>query len=267
MPEEHSIRLAFFCGVLAVVATWEIMAPRRRLIDRKGRRWFANLSLVAIGAVAVQALLPVLPVGMAILAEQRGWGILNTTHLPGWIKLALAVVALDGVVYLQHVLFHFLPMLWRLHRLHHTDLDLDVTTGNRFHPIEILISIGIKLAAVALIGAPAGAVVVFEVILNATSQFNHGNIAMPVALDKWLRLVVVTPDMHRVHHSIIVRETNSNFGFNLPWWDRLCGTYRPQPTEGHEGMIIGLKEYRDPTKLNLFRLLIQPFTDKPSLSP
>lgn len=267
MSKEHIIRLAFFCGILAVVAIWEVLAPRRRLTDRKGRRWFANLSLVVIGTVAVQTLLPIFPVGMAILAEQRGWGILNNILLPAWIKIVLAVVALDAAVYLQHVLFHFLPILWRLHRMHHTDLDIDVTTGNRFHPIEIIISIGIKLTAVALTGAPAGAVVAFEVILNATSQFNHGNIAMPCSLDKWLRLIVVTPDMHRVHHSIIVRETNSNFGFNLPWWDRLCGTYRPQPEAGHEGMIIGLKEYRDPTQLHIFRLLIQPFTARPSSSP
>ena len=174
----------------------------------------------------------------------------------------LAVVALDFVIYLQHVLFHFLPILWRLHRMHHTDLDIDVTTGNRFHPIEIIISIGIKLVAVVLVGPPAVAVVVFEVVLNATSQFNHGNIWIPAALDRWLRLAVVTPDMHRVHHSVIPRETNSNFGFNLPWWDRLCGTYRPQPEQGHTGMSIGLKEFRDPAMLNLPRLLIQPFIRK-----
>jgi sterol desaturase/sphingolipid hydroxylase (fatty acid hydroxylase superfamily) len=194
------------------------------------------------------------------MAQQQGWGVLNSLILPGWLRVILTIAALDFAIYLQHVLFHFVPILWRLHRMHHTDLDIDVTTGNRFHPIEIIISMGIKLAVVALLGAQAIAVVVFEVALNATSQFNHGNIRIPCALDRWLRLVVVTPDMHRVHHSIIPRETNSNFGFNLPWWDRLCGTYRPQPEGGHGGMTIGLKEFRDPGRLTLLRLLIQPFT-------
>jgi len=259
MPEEQIIRLAFFLGVLAVVAAWEVIAPRRALTDSKGRRWFANLSLVVIDTTVIRFLLPVLPVGMALLCRERGWGVLNILMLPDWMEIVLAVVAFDFVIYLQHALFHFLPTLWRLHRMHHTDLDIDVTTGNRFHPLEIVISAGIKLAAVALIGPSALAVVVFEVLLNATSQFNHGNIRIPEALDRWLRLVVVTPDMHRVHHSILSRETNSNFGFNLPWWDRLCGTYRAQPEAGHGGMTIGLKEFRDPKRLALFRLLIQPF--------
>jgi len=262
MPGEQIIRLAFFFGVLAVVAVWEVIAPRRILTDSKGRRWFANLTLVAIDTAVVRSLLPVLPVGMALMSQERGWGILNIIMLPTWFKIVMAVVVLDFVIYLQHVLFHFLPALWRLHRMHHTDLDIDVTTGNRFHPVEIVISAGIKLAAVTLIGPPAVAVVAFEVALNATSQFNHGNIRIPEALDRWLRLVVVTPDMHRVHHSVIPRETNSNFGFNLPWWDRLCGTYRSQPELGHNGMSIGLKEFRDPTTLTLPSLLIQPFARK-----
>jgi sterol desaturase/sphingolipid hydroxylase (fatty acid hydroxylase superfamily) len=233
------------------------------LTDNKGRRWFANLSLVVIDTAVVRFLLPVLPVGMALMAQEHGWGILNNIILPSWIKITLAVVALDLIIYMQHVLFHFLPILWRLHRMHHTDLDIDVTTGNRFHPIEIVISIGIKLAAAALIGPPALSVIIFEVVLNATSQFNHGNIRIPEIVDRWLRLVVVTPDMHRVHHSIIPRETNSNFGFNLPWWDRLCGTYRQQPEQGHTGMSIGLSEFRNPAILTLSRLLVQPFTRKP----
>lgn len=259
MPGEQIIRLVFFFGVLAVVAAWEAIAPRRQLTDNKGRRWLTNLSLIVIDTAVVRFFLPVLPVGMALVAQQHGWGILNVIALPTWIKTILAVVALDLVIYLQHVLFHFLPIMWRLHRMHHTDLDIDVTTGSRFHPIEILISMGIKVATVSLIGTPAVAVVVFEVALNATSQFNHGNIRIRDTLDRWLRLFVVTPDMHRVHHSIIPRETNSNFGFNLPWWDRLCGTYRPQPEQGHMAMTIGLKEFRDPATLNLPRLLIQPF--------
>jgi sterol desaturase/sphingolipid hydroxylase (fatty acid hydroxylase superfamily) len=263
MPGEQAIRLAFFFGVLTVVAVWEVIAPRRELTDSKGRRWFANLSLVVIDTAVVRFLLPVLPAGLALLARERGWGVLHVVILPNWVEIALAVVALDFVIYLQHLLFHFLPILWRIHRMHHTDLDIDVTTGNRFHPIEIVISIGIKLAAVALIGPPAVAVVVFEVLLNATSQFNHGNIRMNEKADRLLRLVVVTPDMHRVHHSVIPRETNSNFGFNLPWWDRLCGTYRPQPEQGHSGMSIGLKGFRDPKTLTLPRLLLQPFIRMP----
>jgi len=263
MAEGDIIRLSFFAGILAVVAVWEIIAPRRPLTDSKARRWLANLCLAGVNTAATRFALPVLPVGMAAMAHDRGWGILNTLPLPFPGKVILAVVTLDFVIYLQHVLFHHLPILWRLHRMHHTDLDVDVTTGNRFHPLEICISAGIKLAAVALLGAPAMAVVVFEVVLNATSQFNHGNIRIPLALDQRMRLLVVTPDMHRVHHSIIPRETNSNFGFNLPWWDRLCGTYRPQPEEGHEGMTIGLKEFRDPARLTLLHLLLQPVVRKP----
>ena len=263
MTGELTIRLAFFFGVLAFVAVWEVIAPRRVLTDNKGRRWFANLSLVVIDTAVVRILVPVLPFSMALMTQERSWGILNNIILPNWIKIALAVVALDLIIYLQHVLFHFLPILWRLHRMHHTDLDIDVTTGNRFHPIEIVISVGIKLAAVALIGPPVIAVIVFEVVLNATSQFNHGNIRIQKTADSWLRLVVVTPDMHRVHHSVIPRETNSNFGFNLPWWDRLCGTYRPQPEQGHTGMSIGLTEFRNPATLTLSRLLVQPFSRNP----
>jgi sterol desaturase/sphingolipid hydroxylase (fatty acid hydroxylase superfamily) len=262
MAAVDMVRLSFFGGILAVVAVWEVIAPRRVLTDNKRRRWFTNLGMVAIDTATTRVLLPLLPVGMAVASGDRGWGILNTPHLQSWSKVLLAVIALDFVIYLQHVLFHFVPILWRLHRMHHTDLDIDVTTGNRFHPLEIFISFGIKLAAVALIGAPVFAVVVFEVVLNATSQFNHGNIRIPVAVDRYLRLFVVTPDMHRVHHSVIPRETNSNFGFNLPWWDRLCGSYRPQPEKGHEGMTIGLSEYRDPARLTLGRLLIQPFSSK-----
>ncbi len=259
MHNEQIIRLSFFFGVLACVGVWEVIAPKRALTDGKGRRWFTNLSLVAIDTAVVRFLLPVVPAGMAYLARERGWGVLNFFSMPDWINIILTVAALDFVIYLQHVMFHYLPVCWRFHRMHHTDLDIDVTTGNRFHPIEIVVSSAIKLAAVALLGAPAVAVVIFEVVLNATSQFNHGNIRIPATADRLLRLLVVTPDMHRVHHSVIPRETNSNFGFNLPWWDRLCGTYRPQPELGHTGMTIGLKEFRDPALLGLTRLLKLPF--------
>jgi sterol desaturase/sphingolipid hydroxylase (fatty acid hydroxylase superfamily) len=259
LSHEAITRLIFFFGVMGIVAIGELISPRRPLIDSKRRRWFSNLSIVAIDTAAVRYLVPVLPVGMAVRAHENGWGILNLIVLPLWLKIVLAIVALDFVIYLQHMLFHSLPPLWLLHRMHHTDLDLDVTTGNRFHPLEIGISLGIKLAAVTLLGPPPVAVVAFEVLLNATAQFSHGNILLSESIDRWLRLIVVTPDMHRVHHSTIPRETNSNFGFNLPWWDRLFGTYRPQPEQGHLGMTIGLKEFRDPARLSLGQLLIQPF--------
>ena len=259
MPDETTFRLLLFAAVLLVMSLWEKAAPRRPLLAGRRQRWPANLSLVAVNTVVVRFLLPVLPVGLAVMVEGRGTGLLQTLILPFWLKVTLALVVLDLIIYLQHVLFHYLPLLWRLHRVHHTDLDIDVTTGNRFHPLEIVISMLIKLAAVALLGAPALAVVIFEAVLNAAAQFNHGNVSIPLQLDRWLRLLVVTPDMHRVHHSIIPRETNSNFGFNIPLWDRLFGTYRPQPELGHAGMTIGLKEYRDPAQLTLPRLLIQPF--------
>jgi sterol desaturase/sphingolipid hydroxylase (fatty acid hydroxylase superfamily) len=259
LPGETVIRLASFLGVFAAVAGGEILFPRRRLTTAKKARWCANLSIVALDTVLARFLLPVLPVAMAAIARDRGWGFLNSLAWPSWLEAVAAIVLLDLVIYAQHVLFHYVPLFWRLHRMHHTDLDIDVTTGNRFHPLEIILSLGIKLGAVVLLGASPVSVLLFEVILNATSMFNHGNLRIPAPLDRWLRLFLVTPDMHRVHHSVIPRETNSNFGFNLPWWDRLCGTYRPQPELGHEGMTIGLAEFRDPALLTLPRLLVQPF--------
>jgi sterol desaturase/sphingolipid hydroxylase (fatty acid hydroxylase superfamily) len=260
MAGEELFRLACFIGVFLAVALGEVIAPRRPLTTDKQQRWLANLSLVAVNTLVVRLLLPVLPVGMAVMARGRGFGLLQAAALPSWLQILLALVSLDLAIYLQHRLFHAWPLLWRLHRMHHTDLDIDVTTGNRFHPLEIVISMLLKVGVVALLGAPPLAVVVFEAVLNATSQFNHGNLSLPLPLDRWLRLVLVTPDMHRVHHSIIPRETDSNFGFNIPLWDRLFGSYRAQPEAGHLGMTIGLKAYRDPAKLTLGRLLLQPFS-------
>jgi sterol desaturase/sphingolipid hydroxylase (fatty acid hydroxylase superfamily) len=194
-----------------------------------------------------------------MLAESKGWGLLNAWVVPAWAAVPIAVIALDFVIYLQHVLFHAVPALWRLHRMHHADLEFDVTTGARFHPIEIALSMVIKLTIVAALGAPALAVLIFEVLLNATAMFNHSNVRLPAWVDHVLRWMVVTPDMHRVHHSVVVRETNSNFGFNLPWWDRLFGTYRDQPAAGHERMTIGVEEFRDPAEQRLDRMLSQPF--------
>jgi sterol desaturase/sphingolipid hydroxylase (fatty acid hydroxylase superfamily) len=245
VPHEPVIRLACFAGVLLLMALWEVLAPRRRLTVARPARWASNLALVALDTLLVRFLVPLGAVGLALLAAERGWGVLNNVSLPAWLAVFLSVVALDLVIYLQHVLFHAVPLLWRLHMVHHADLDFDATTGVRFHPLEILLSLGIKLGAVALLGAPALAVLLFEVLLNATALFNHGNVRLPRWLDRALRLVVVTPEMHRVHHSVIPRETNSNFGFNLPWWDWLFGTYRAQPAKGHEGMVIGLEQVRD----------------------
>ncbi len=235
------------------------MAPRRPLSQSKAVRWYGNLGIVALNTLVLRAVLPMAPLAVAGLAAERGWGVLNLLDVPAWLAVVLAVIALDFAIYLQHVMFHAVPALWRLHRMHHADLDFDVSTGVRFHPIEVLLSALIKMAVVVVVGAPALAVLVFEVVLNATSMFNHGNVRLPAALDRRLRWGVVTPDMHRVHHSIAAEETNSNFGFNLPWWDRLLGTYRAQPAAGHQGMTIGIEMFRDPGALHLHRMLVQPF--------
>jgi sterol desaturase/sphingolipid hydroxylase (fatty acid hydroxylase superfamily) len=255
------IRLAVFAGIFAVMAAWEILAPRRRQTIGRGGRWPSNIAIVVLDAVLVRLVFPTTAVGLALIAEAQGWGLLHTINPPKSVSLLLAVMALDFAIYLQHVLFHAVPALWRLHRMHHADLEFDLTTGARFHPIEILLSMGIKLGVVAALGTPAVAVLVFEVLLNATAMFNHSNVRMPTRLDLALRWIVVTPDMHRVHHSIIARETNSNFGFNLPWWDRLFGTYRDQPAAGHEAMRIGIEQFREPAEQRLDRMLTQPFRD------
>ena len=260
---EPLIRLGAFLGVFAIVALWEAVAPRRRAAFTRRARWPHNLGLLVLNGVLLRFVAPGAAIAVAIAGEAHGWGLVNALALPAWLAVPLAIVLLDLAVYFQHVTFHAVPALWRLHRVHHTDLDFDVTTGTRFHPIEILVSTLIKMAAVAAIGAPAVAVLVFEVLLNATAMFNHANGRLPVSLDRWLRLAVVTPDMHRVHHSIVYNETNSNFGFNLPWWDRLFGTYRAQPAAGHEAMTLGVDAFRAREDLRLDRLLVQPFRDTP----
>jgi sterol desaturase/sphingolipid hydroxylase (fatty acid hydroxylase superfamily) len=260
MEHESTIRLAFFFGVLALMAVWEAAAPRRPLAVGRGVRWFSNLGLVAVNTIAVRLVFALGAVGVALVADERGWGLFNNVDLPRWLAVVLSVIALDFIIYLQHVMFHAVPVLWRLHMVHHADRDIDVTTGIRFHTIEILISLGIKVSAIILLGVPALGVVVFEVLLNATSLFNHSNVRLPLAVDRVLRLLVVTPDMHRVHHSVVVRETNSNFGFNLPWWDFLMGTYRSQPAAGHDGMEIGLAQFRGNRRTSwLHWLLVLPF--------
>ena len=260
MNHEPAVRLGFFFGALLVMAVWELAAPRRELRVAKGARWFANLGIVVLDTIVVRILFPTAAVGMALVASERGWGFLNQLNLAPAVSILLSVLVLDLVIYLQHVMFHAVPALWQLHMVHHADNDFDCTTGLRFHPVEIVLSMVIKLAAVTALGPPAVAVIVFEVVLNATAIFNHGNVRMPGAVDRVLRWIVVTPDMHRVHHSVKTFETNSNFGFNLPWWDRTLGTYRAQPEDGHWAMVVGLDQFQERKRQGLPWLLALPFT-------
>lgn len=258
MQHEPVIRLAAFALVLAAMAGWELAAPRRPQALARKARWPGNLGVVMLDTLIVRLLFPAGAVGLAVLVEARGWGLLNAVDFPGWSAVIVSVIALDLVLYVQHVLFHAIPTLWRIHRMHHADLEVDVTTGVRFHPAEIVLSMLIKLAAIAALGAPPVAVLAFEILLNASSMFSHGNVGVPLGLDRIVRLFVVTPDMHRVHHSIVVRETNSNFGFNLALWDRLFGTYRAEPEAGQQGMTLGLKSFRNVRELRLDNMLLQP---------
>lgn len=246
LTQEGIIRLSFFFGVLALMAVWEVAAPRRVLSRPKLGRWVGNLGIVVIDTAIVRLLFPAAAVGVAAFAAQADWGLFNYVNVPAWFAVVISVVLLDLAIYLQHVMFHAVPLFWRVHRMHHADLDFDVTTGLRFHPIEIVLSLMIKFAVILLLGPPLAAVVLFEILLNASSMFNHGNVRLPRAADRMLRMFIVTPDMHRVHHSIEEHETNSNFGFNLSLWDRLFGTYRAQPNAGHDAMIIGIRTFRDP---------------------
>jgi sterol desaturase/sphingolipid hydroxylase (fatty acid hydroxylase superfamily) len=259
LSHEPLLRLAIFGGILAAMAAWEMLAPRRAFAVGRARRWPNNLAVVVIDTLVIRLAFPVTAIGVAVFAEAKGWGLFNILGAPAWLTIPLAVVLLDLAIYLQHVVFHAVPILWRLHRMHHADLGFDTTTGIRFHPFEIVLSMAIKLAVVLVLGIPAIAILIFEILLNATSLFNHGNVRIPVGIDRLLRWVVVTPDMHRVHHSLRMEETNSNFGFNLPWWDRAFGTYRAQPAAGHDAMDIGLADFRDPADLRIDRMLVQPF--------
>ncbi|MDH5729644.1 MAG: sterol desaturase family protein [Gammaproteobacteria bacterium] len=260
---EISVRLGFFFGVFAVMALWELIAPRRVLSVSKLARWANNLGLVFLNSFILRLLFPAAVVGVAVFAETQNWGLLNYYDVPFILALIVAVVAMDFIIYLQHVLVHAVPALWRLHRVHHADLDYDVTTGARFHPIEIILSMLIKFATIVVLGAPVVAVIIFEIILNAMAMFNHSNIRLPLALDKLVRALLVTPDMHRVHHSIEDDEANSNFGFNLSIWDRMFGTYRDQPRAGHEAMTIGIHKYRENKQVVwLSGLLTLPFKGK-----
>jgi sterol desaturase/sphingolipid hydroxylase (fatty acid hydroxylase superfamily) len=256
---EATVRLGAFIGVFTAMALWEAATPRRLGSYSRLTRWPSNLAIVVLNTGLVRILLSTTAVSLAALGTQRGWGLLNNLPLPSWSRIIASVILLDLAIYLQHVMFHAVPALWRVHRMHHADLDLDVTTGARLHPFEIILSMLIKFGVTAATGASAAGVILFEVLLNATSMFNHGNVRIPVGLDQYLRWLVVTPDMHRVHHSIVSAETNSNFGFNLPWWDRLLGTYRDQPAAGHDRMTIGIEQFREARELWLDLMLLQPF--------
>ena len=260
IAHEIPIRGGFFLGIFVLMAVWEIAAPRRALTTSKASRWANNLGLVVLNTVMLRLLFPAAAVGMATFATRHGWGLLQYVEVPPWLAIIMAVTALDLVIWIQHMMVHAVPGLWRIHRVHHADLDYDVTTGARFHPLEIILSMLIKCATIAVIGPPVGAVMLFEIVLNATSMFNHGNVRLPNAIDQLMRWIIVTPDMHRVHHSVEFDEMNSNFGFNLPWWDHLFGTYRATPRAGHLGMVIGIPDYRSPREVStLLGMLWLPF--------
>lgn len=253
------IRLFGFLGIFFFMTVWEIIAPRRTLRVSKPNRWSINLSLTFLNALISRFVFSLSATGSAILAGDHGWGILNYLHVPSLAAGIISIILLDLVIYLQHLFFHKIRIFWFIHGMHHTDLDIDVTTGARFHPFEIVLSLLIKIGVILLFGIPAWAFIIFEVLLNGTSMFNHSNVSLSTKIDRFLRYFLVTPDMHRVHHSVIIREYNSNFGFSVPWWDWLFGTYKSQPEAGHDAMVIGLANFRDPGRLSFLRLILLPF--------
>lgn len=259
LPHEAAIRSACFLGFFIVIAIMEMVAPRRPLIVNRSLRWFGNLSVQLVNGILARLLFPILPVGMAALWAQKGWGLLNVVTVPTTIAVLSSLLVFDLVIYGQHFLFHRINLLWRLHRMHHTDMDLDLTTALRFHPLEIIISLLIKMAVVAVLGPSAAAVFIFEILLNGMAMFNHGNFLIPEEMDKRLRRIVVTPDMHLVHHSTHRPESNHNFGFNLSWWDRLFGTYQAEPAAGRELMTIGLSGFLDERYARFGRMILNPF--------
>jgi sterol desaturase/sphingolipid hydroxylase (fatty acid hydroxylase superfamily) len=254
---EPVVRLSIFLVVFAALALWERWAPARALSVARSVRWQANLGLGLINMLVVRLIVPGSAIAVAALAAEAGWGLFNRLLVPGWAAVVLSVVVLDLIVYFQHVLFHSVPTLARLHAVHHADPDFDLTTGIRFHPLEILLSALIKIAAVAALGAPVAAVLAFEVVLNATALFNHANVSLPGRLEPWVRRVLVTPDMHRIHHSVVEAERNSNYGSCLSVWDRLLGTLTPA---AHGKLEIGLADWRDRQRIaTLSGVLRMPF--------
>lgn len=257
--QPETIRTAVFLGIFAAMAAWETVAPLRRSALPRLIRWSNNLALLLTGNLLLRLILPLGAAGFAALAQARGWGLLGLVQWPGWLELVLAFIVLDLAIYTQHRLFHAVPLLWRLHRVHHADTAFDVTTALRFHPLEIALSMAIKLAVIALIGASPSAVLLFEIVLNGAAMFNHGNVTLPPWIERPLRRVIVTPDMHRIHHSTLMEEANSNYGFNLSCWDRLFASYTAAPSRPQESMPIGLDQFRAPREAWLDRLLLQPF--------
>jgi len=259
LENESVIRLSVFLGLFTLMAILETVMPRRMRTHNRKIRWTGNLGILLLSALLARLILPWVPVGVAIYAETNSIGLIHYFQLEGISSLIGGVFVLDFMIYLQHVIMHKIPILWRLHRLHHADLDYDVTTGIRFHPIEIIVSLLYKMAIILIFGIDPVAVVIFEVILNGMAMFNHANFKLPLFLDRIFRWVVITPDVHRIHHSSIQTETDSNYGFNICWWDRLFGTFSEQPKLGHEEMEIGLSYFRDPSQLKLPQMLVQPF--------
>lgn len=256
---EPVIRIAIFAFVFLFFAVIEAWCPRRRRRHNRMARWPSNVAISALNQLLTRLIIPTTAVAVAIYCETANFGLFNQFSLPFWVEIALAILLLDLTLYLQHRAFHAIPIIWRLHRMHHADTDFDVTTGIRFHPASVILSAIIKIGVVFLLGPAAIAVLIFEVLLNATSLFNHSNLQLPQRIDQTLRYFVVTPDMHRVHHSSNPIETNSNFGFNFPWWDRFFGSYTDQPLLGHADMQVGLEEFRDDAQLTLAGMLSQPF--------
>ncbi|MGK7654644.1 sterol desaturase family protein [Roseovarius sp. B08] len=264
MENELLIRLSVFIGLFAVLALIEARAPRRVRTEPRNRRWITNWGIVLLDTLTLRALalaLPLLAVGAAVDAEANGWGLMNAVDIPGWIAVVLTVLIFDLAIWAQHLVTHKVPLLWRIHRVHHADRDIDVTTAIRFHPVEIALSMLLKIGLVYLLGPPALGIILFEIILNGTAMFNHANIKLPLGLDAALRKVLVTPDMHRVHHSDQRSEHDSNYGFALSIWDRIFGTYLAQPAKGHDGMTIGL-EWQDDRPSRLGWSLGLPFIRK-----
>ncbi|MEM8546733.1 MAG: sterol desaturase family protein [Pseudomonadota bacterium] len=257
--QEGVVRLAVFTAVILAMLAWQLLAPLRGGQTAPWRRWVNHVGLLAVGNLLIRALAPMVPVSAALLAARYEWGLLHWAEVPLLVGVGATVILLDALIYWQHRVFHQVPLLWRLHRVHHADTEFDVTTALRFHPVEIILSLAIKVVAVLALGAPAVGVLVFEILLNATAVFNHGNVSLPAHVDRTLRYFLVTPDMHRIHHSWHRDETDSNFGFCLPWWDRLFGSYKAAPRDGQTGMTIGLSELRAPQEQSLWALLLQPF--------
>lgn len=259
---ETTIRLAIFASVFVTMALAEALWPRKKRTQPRGERWLTNLGMVVVDSITVRIIFPIVAVGVAQYASAQGYGLMNLIALPFWLKVIISVVLLDMAIYWQHVASHKIPMLWRVHRVHHVDRDIDASTGNRFHPIEIVLSMLYKFVIIFLLGPAAFGVFLFEVLLNGSAMFNHANVKLPLGIDKVLRVLFVTPDMHRVHHSHHRDETDSNYGFNLAIWDRLFGTYIDQPRDGHDEMVIGMKNYTDDKPSNLLWALLFPFKSK-----